>query len=285
MSPRIIAIVSLVLFPICAIEAQSVSLGEVEAQRCEERAAAVRRDVLSKYDDALADLQAALQKAADLEGAIAVRTERARASTEQALDERNYVTEPKALRSLQVQTVTKMQDLLTQLVSDSIPKLVELKRQLTVAGKLDDAVTVRTSIEKLQNTYLPATRVDAGAIVTAETLVLAYAADRSRADKIYKGQKFVVRGIVGGFRVNPTEPKNYQVFLTGGSGNGWVQCELSGGDNRFREEKGTYNVPVLVMSNKDGDAVRVQKGAAFEGRGLCEGWDEAVRISRCELVR
>jgi len=46
--------------------AQAVSVGEGEAKKCEERIAAVQRDVLNKYEDSLAELQATFQTAADL---------------------------------------------------------------------------------------------------------------------------------------------------------------------------------------------------------------------------
>ena len=56
-----------------ALPAQNVNLGESEALKCEEKIASVRRDVLGKYEDSLGELQATLQKAADLEGSLAVR--------------------------------------------------------------------------------------------------------------------------------------------------------------------------------------------------------------------
>ncbi len=264
--------------------AQSPAAAEAELQRCEDRIAAVRRDTFNKYDDALAELQTTLQKAADLEGSLAVRAERQRIGKEQVLTEANFVAEPKALRTLQTQTVGKMQDLVTQLVSDAMPKLVDLKKQLTVAGKLDDAVTVRVAIEKLQNGYLPATRVEPGSNVSADALIVAYGGDRARADKIYKGQKIVVRGVIGAFRPDPADAKNYQIFLTGPAAIGWIQCSFHGGENRFREEK-NGNVPLLAIVGKDGDTVRVQKGSTLDVRGTCEGWDEVVRLGKCELSR
>lgn len=264
--------------------AQSAAAGEAEAQKCEDRIAAVRRDALNKYDDALGELQTSLQKAADLEGALAVRTEKQRVSTEQSLSGDNFVGEPKALRTLQTQTVGRMQELITQLVSETLPRLIELKRQLTVAGKLDDAVSVRSAIEKLQNAYVPAKPLDPGSVVTAESLAVAYAGDRARADKIYKGQKFLVRGVVGAYRPDPADAKLYQVFLSGGPSGVWVQCAFHGGENRFREEK-AYNTAMLVITSKDGEAVRLQKGSALDVRGVCEGWEEVVRLAKCELVR
>ncbi|HYR58113.1 MAG TPA: hypothetical protein VEO95_05770, partial [Chthoniobacteraceae bacterium] len=161
----------------------------------------------------------------------------------------------------------------------------ELKKQLTVGGKLDDALAVRGAIEKLQNTYLPATPVEPGSIVPAEALVVAYAGDRTRADKIYKDQKFIVRGVVGAFRQDPADVKSYQVFFTGGSSGGWVQCNFHAGENRFREEKAAYNVPVLVIIGKDGDTTRLKQGAAVDVRGQCEGWDEVVRLAKCEVAK
>jgi hypothetical protein len=178
-----------------------------------------------------------------------------------------------------------MQDLITQLVSDAVPKLVELKKQLTVVGKLDEATAVRGAIEKLQNGYLPATRAEPGSTVSADALTVAYGGDRVRADKIYKGQKIVVRGVVGAFRPDPTEAKSYQVFLTGGTVGGWVQCSFLSGESRFREEKLGNGVPLLVISGKDGDTVRVQKGLALDVRGTCEGWSDAVQLAKCEIAR
>lgn len=266
-------------------QGQTANVGEGEAQRCEERIAAVQRDTINKYDDALAELQITLQKSADLEGALAVRAERQRIAQDPTLAEKDFVAEPKALRTLQVQTTAKMQDLVVQLVSDTVPKLVELKKQLTVAGKLDEAVAVRAGIERLQNRHLPATRVEAGAIVSADALTVAYGGDRVRADKIYKGQKFIVRGVVGGFRPDPADAKSYQIFLAGGSLGGWVQCSFSGGESRFREEKGGHNIALLAVTGKDGETIRLQKGSSLDVRGTCDGWDEAVRLSRCEIAR
>jgi hypothetical protein len=265
--------------------AQSAAAGEAELQKCEDRIAAVQRDVLNKYDDALGELQIALQKSADLEGALAVRVERQRLAARQALGETDFVAEPKGLRLLQTQTAARMQDLISQLVSDTIPKLVELKKQLTMAGKLDEAVIVRSAIEKLQNGYLPAVRAEPGAIVPADALIMAYGGDRIRADKIYKGQKIVVRGVVGAFRPDPADSKLYQIFLTGGGAGGWVQCSFQGTESRFREEKAGYNVSLLVVTGKDGDIVRLQKGSALDVRGICEGWDEIVRLVKCETTR
>jgi len=264
----------------------TVSPAESEAQKCEDRIASVRRDVLSKYEDSLSELQLTMQKAADLEGSLAVRSERQRVKNDHSLSEKDYVTEPKALRALQTQSVTKMRELIGALVQDTLPRLVEFKKSLTVAGKLDEAVAVRLAIERLQNDHVPLVRADTTSIVPAETLLLAYAGDRARADKTYKGQKINVRGVFGGHRQDPADTKFNQIFLTGGSGSGWVQCSFSASEYRFRDEKNAFGVVSLVITTKDGDStVRLQKGQMVEVRGVCGGLDEVVRLDRCELPK
>ena len=264
----------------------TLSPGEAEAQKCEDKIANVQRDVLGKYDDALGEMQLNLQKVADLEGALAVRTERQRLAKEQALSDKDYVDEPKALRTLQTQMVTKMRELITQLVQESMPRLIEFKKSLTVAGKLDDAVNVRTAIERLQNSHVPVVRAGAGTVVPVETLLLAYGADRSRADKTYKGQKITVHGVLAGYRPDPADANYYLLYLTGGTSTGWVQCSLSASSFRFREDKGSFGAMTFVITTKDGDStVRLQKGQTIDIRGVCDGLDEVVRLGKCEMPR
>ena len=281
------AVLALALSLAPTLAAPAVNLGESEALKCEEKIASVMRDVLGKYEDGLGELQNNLQKAADLEGALTVRTERARLAQEHTLTERNFVAEPKSLRMLQAQQVAKLQELVAQIVQDALPKLIELKKSLTVAGKLDDAVAVRTAIEKLQNSHVPVARADAGSVVPAEALLLAYSGDRSRADKTYKGQKITVRGVVGGYRQDPADAKFYHVYLAGGTGGGWVQCAFSTSEYRFREEKNAFGAVTLVITPKDSDnaTVRIQKGQGMDIRGVCEGLDEVVRLARCEVPK
>ncbi len=276
----------LAVAPVASRGQVTLSPPEAEAQKCEDRIASVQRDILSKYEDALRELQLNLQKAADLEGALTVRAERERLRTEQVLHESHYLAEPKALRALQTQSVEKMRELIAQLLQESLPRLIEFKKSLTVAGKLDEAVGVRTAIERLQNAHLPVTRVGAGTVVPVETLLLAYAGDRTRADKIYKGQKITVRGILGGYRQDPADARYFQLFLAGGSGSGWVYCGLSAADFRFREDKGPFGAVTFVISTKDGETnARLQKGQVVEIRGVCSGLDEVVRLDRCDLPR
>jgi len=260
------------------------SLGESEAKKIEERIATVRRDLLSKYETQLGDLQLQLQKLADLEGAIAVRDERARVHTEQALSDANFATEPKSLRSLQQTTLGKMNDLVSGVVAESLPKLVELKKQLTVDGRLDDALAVRQCIERLQNANVPIRRAEAGSFVPAETLLRAYGADRARADSTYKGVRIAVRGVVAGYKLDPENGKSLLVYLTGGTSTGWVQCSFNLAQWRYREDRSTSAV-ILVLIPKDGSEVRTAKGSQMDILGDCTGWDEVVKLTKCDVPR
>ncbi len=260
------------------------SLGESEAQKIEEKIATVRRDLLSKYETQLGELQLALQKLADLEGALAVRDERTRVHTEQTLSDKNLVSDPKSLRTLQQTTVSKMNELVAGTVAESLPKLVDLKKQLTVDGRLDDAFAVKQAIERLQNANVPIVRADAGSIVPAEILLRAYSADRSRADKTYKGVRIAVRGVNAGYKLDPDNGKNLLVFLTGGTSAGWVQCSFSLAQWRYREDRST-SASVLVLIPKDGTEVRIAKGQPIDILGDCTGWDEMVKLTKCDVPR
>jgi hypothetical protein len=259
-------------------------IGEAEAAKVEDRIASVRRDSLGKYETALGDMQAQMQKAADLEGAIAVRNERARLTKEQALSEKNFVNEPKSLRALQQQTVGRMNDLVSSVVADSLPKLIEYKKQLTIDGKLDDALAVKQAIERLQNANVPISRTEAGSIVTADSLIQSYGADRARADKTYKGVRFVARGVMGGYRLDPADDKSLVVYLAPQSGTGWVQCAFNLALFRYREDhigNGTY----LVLISRDGSEVRLGRGQTVDIVGDCTGWDENVKLAKCDVSR
>ncbi len=260
------------------------SLAESEVQRIEERIANVRRDILSKYENQLGELQLQFQKIADLESAITVRDERTRIHTEQALSELNLAKEPKSLRTLQQTTLTKMNDLVSGTVAESLPKLIELKKQLTVDGRLDDAVSVRQSIERLQNANVPILRAESGSIVPAETLLRAYSADRARADKTYKGVRIAVRGAMAGYKLDPENGKNLLIYLTGGTSTGWVLCSFNLMQWRYREDHSGSGT-ILVLIPKDGAEVRVAKGGQMDILGDCNGWDELVKLTKCDVPR
>jgi tRNA_anti-like len=285
LTPRLFIGCALLYLSAGPLPGQGVSVADAEFQKCQEKIASVERDVLGKYDDLLGEQQATFQKAADLEGALAVRAERERLKTEQSLNDGDLVDEPKALRALQTQFLAREQELVGQLVRDALPKLIEYKKTLTVAGKLDEALAVRTAIENLQNN-LPVVRPQAGTIIPTETLIQAYSGDRPRADKTYKGQKITIHGVIGGYRQDPADARNFLIYLTGGQNGGWVQCSFSSPDYRFREETGSFGATSLVITSKNSEtSVKVQKGQAMDIRGTCQGLDEVVRLNRCDLPK
>jgi hypothetical protein len=280
-----LALIALILMATgTSVRSQTAAAAEAEAAKCLERIAAVERDVLGKYEDSIGDLLLQLQKAADLEGALAVRSERQRLQMERRLTEKHLVNEPRALRTFQQQSIAKMAELTAALVNESVPKLVDMKKTLTVAGNLDEAVTVRGLIEKLQNDHLRVERPENGQFVPAETLLLAYAADRDRADKTYKGVRLAVRGVVGGFRPDPNDNRNYTIFLTKGPNSGWIACSFNTGSLRFREEK-QFNVTFLVITDRNEIVARVQTGQSLDVQGTCDGFEDTIRLSRCDIVR
>jgi hypothetical protein len=244
----------------------------------------VEREVLGKYEDSIGELQLQFQKAADLDGALAVRTERQRLQADHHLTEKNLVNEPRSLRTLQQQTIAKIAELTAALVNETVPKLVELKKALTVGGKLDEAVTVRGLIEKLQNDHVRVERPENGQFVAAENLILAYAADRERADKTYKGVRLSLRGVVGAYRQDPADNRNYIIFLTKGTNGGWIACSFDTGNLRFREEK-QYNTNYLLVFDRNEIIARVQAGQSLDVQGTCDGFQDTVRLSKCEIVR
>jgi len=266
---------------------QPVNVADAEVQKCEDRIASVQRDVLSKYDDALQELMLTSQKAADLEAALAVRTERERVKTEHSLTDGDLVNEPKSLRTLQSQYLAKQNELVGALVRESLPRLIEYKKSLTIAGKLDEAVAVRTAINNLETNHLPIVRPDANSIQPAEAILLAYSGDRTRADKMYKGQKITVHGIVGGYRQDPADARTYLIYLTGPQpGSGWIQCSFTGPDYHFREEPGSFGATTLVAIPRGTEnGIRIQKGQLLDVHGNCQGFDEVVKMTRCDLPK
>lgn len=278
------ALFSTLLVLAATARASDVAVAEAEAAKCREQIAAVRRDVLGKYEDALGELQAQFQKAADLDGALSVRAEKQRVRSERTLGEANFATEPRALRTLQQQTAAKLEELGAGVVAETLPRLVEWMKALTVAGQLDDAVKVRGLIAKLQNEHVPLARPADGGLVTADALVNAYAADRARADKAYKDARVTVRGTVVAFRVDAADSRKATVYLGRAGGTGWVACGFDGGV-RFREEK-AFNSTTLVVTNLAGLAIaRWQAGQTIEIVGKCEGFEDVVRLGKCELAQ
>ena len=88
-----------------------------------------------------------------------------------------------------------MEELTAALVNEAVPKLIEVKKRLTVDGKLDDALAVRALIEKLQGDYMKMARPEPTSLVTADALVQAYSADRIRAPRILDS-RFLLDGVV-----------------------------------------------------------------------------------------
>lgn len=261
---------------------------QVEVERSERNIKAVRVEICNRYEKKLSELRAAFQKAADLEGALAVRAEEQRiaSETDRPLEPRHLVEEPRGLREIQTELVGKQAEMIAQIVVEAVPKLVEMKKNLTVAGKLDEAVEVRAAILRLQDAMSPPQRVAANAQVNVEEVYQAYQSSKERADKIYRGVKVLLRGRVAGVRPDPREPGSLSLVLYGGVEGALVDCAFPVGEYRVREERqGQAVVYVVAHGNNDSGALRVQRGAVAEFAGRCDGSDGGLRFSGCGLPR
>jgi hypothetical protein len=261
---------------------------QVEIEKCERNIKAVRVEICNRYEKKLSELRAAFQKAADLEGALAVRAEEQRIVSEadRPLEPRHVVEEPRGLREVQTELIGKQSEMIAQIVVETVPKLVEMKKTLTVAGKLDEAVEVRSAIQRLQDTLSPPQRLSANAQVSVEEVYQAYQSSKERADKIYRGVKVLLRGRVAGVRPDPREPGSLSLVLYGGAEGALVDCAFPVGEYRVREERqGQAVVYVISHGNNDSGALRVQRGAVAEFAGRCDGSDGGLRFSGCSLPR
>ena len=53
----------------------------------------------------------------------------------------------------------------------------------------------------------------------------------------------------------------------------------------FREEK-QFNTNTLVVSDRGGETLaRLQAGSMVNIQGTCDGFEDVVRLSKCELAR
>ena len=257
---------------------------QAEVERCERRIREVRVEIGNRYEKRLGELRAVFQKAADLESALLVRNEERRlgAEADMPLDSRHLVEEPRVLREAQLELLAKQTEMVTQIVQEVVPRLVDMKKALTVGGRLDEALEVRNSIQRLQDAGAPAQRLSAGAQVIADDVALAYQSAKERADKIYKGVKVSLRGRVAGVRPDAKDPSSNVLVLFGGADGSLVDCSFQSNEYRVREERSAQNVfYVVAHANGDVPVLKVQRGVVVEIQGRCEGSEGGVRFGNC----
>jgi hypothetical protein len=278
----------LTLVPCAGAQLLAKDIVQVELERCERNMKAVRVEIGNRYEKKLVELRAVFQKAADLEGALAARAEEQRilSEPERPLESRHLVEEPRSLKELQLELIGKQTEMIGQIVSEAVPKLVEIKKTLTVAGKLDEATEVRSAIQRLQDAMSPPQRVAPNAQISVEDVYQAYQSSRERADKIYRGVKVLLRGRVAGVRPDPREPGALTLVLFGGVEGALVDCAFPLGEYRVREERqGQTVVYVVAHGNNDAGALRVSRGGVAEFLARCDGSDGGLRFSGCGLPR
>ncbi len=263
--------------------APNADVWKMELKRAEDETRSVRIEIGNLYRRKLADLRAGFQKAADLENALTVR-EQEKHLEESAvpLEAKDVVGAPRSLREAQLELLTRQRDLLGAVLQKALPRLVEAKRALTVAGKLDEASEVLNAIGSLYDTLLGAPEKTAnGTAVLAEDLYMAYQAARKRADQVYKGRTLALRGRALGIRPDPRDSTAVVLVVYAEVEGGFIDCAF-GGNLRVREERQGQNVTFVVSHGPaDANPLRFQKGSGVEVFGKCEGWDEGVRLVEC----
>lgn len=258
-----------------------------EVERCERRIKEVRAEIANQYEIELGKLRVLFQKAADLESALQVREEERRLSQERGLDPANLAQEPRALRELQEKWLGKQKELLNQVLEDSVPKLVDIKKQLTVAGRLDEALEIKGQISQLQSGTGPTQRVSSGERVSVEEVWQAYQTNRERADKMYRGVKLTFFGRVLGLRQDPREASALSLVLSGGADGAYVDCAFSSSDYRLTQQKQGAGMVISATptSNRHGEG-KFAVNTLTEILGKCEGWvDGGLRFSNCTVPR
>ena len=199
-----------------------------DLSKTERRIQEVRVEIGNRYEKKLGELRAAFQKLGDLENSVVIRDEERRlVGSDVALDVQNLVQEPRLLRDAQVELIGRQKEMLSQIVQESLPKLLELKKALTVSGRLDEALEVRRSIADLQDMVSPAEKVDTVTVVSAEDVFQTFQSSRPRADKMYKGRNLVVRGKLAGMRPDPRDPGSSVLVIFGGGEGMFIDCAFS----------------------------------------------------------
>ena len=254
--------------------------------KVERRIQEVRVEIGNRYEKRLGELRASFQKQGDLENAVVIRDEERRlVGADIALDAQNLLQEPRSLRDVQVELIGKQKEMLAQIVHESLPKLLELKKALTVSGRLDEAIEVRRSIADLQDIVTPAEKVENGTVVGAEELFLTFQSSRPRAEKMYKGRNLVLRGKVAGVRPDPRDPSSTVLVVYGGADGMFIDCAFSGEQRVGEVRQGSSVSYSLSKGAGDANAVKLIRGAVVEISGRCEGWDAGVRFGNCSLPR
>lgn len=270
----------------CWAQLSSMEAMRGEVEKSERQIREVRVEIGNRYEKKLAELRSVYQKAADLENALAVRAEEQRVATEpnRPLEGRHLVEEPRLLREAQTELLSKQGEMISQIVQSIVPKLVELKKALTVVGKLDDAVEFRGIIERFQDTASPAQRLSNNSLVTAEEVFQAFQSSGERAEKMYRGPRLNLRGKVAGVRPDPKDTSAFMLVLFGGMEGAFVDCAFVSPEYRVREERVGQNL-FFVVSKNNAEVLRSQRGTVVEILGKCEGAEGAVRFGGCSVVK
>ena len=118
--------------------------------------AEIRQKVITsqaQYAKELEALAKSYQAKGELESVFAVKNEQDRFMNSGRIEDANIVPSPVELRNLQAQYKALPEQIGQQTAKQYLTSLEEKKKNLTVEGKLDEAMAVKKDIEKLQARY------------------------------------------------------------------------------------------------------------------------------------
>ena len=118
--------------------------------------AEIRQKVITsqaQYAKELEALAKSFQAKGELENVFAVKNEQDRFMNSGRIEDANIVPSPEELRTLQTQYKALPEKIGQQTAKQYLTALEERKKNLTVEGKLDEAMSVKKDIEKIQARY------------------------------------------------------------------------------------------------------------------------------------
>ncbi len=122
--------------------------------RCDDEIRKQSAPIRERYQEDLDALAKSYQAQGDLDNLLAVKSEQERFSKSAKIDLPDIVRTPQKLRELQEKYRESFSKTARSVARQHVADLEELKRTLTVDGKLDEAIAVQSQIRALKQKYM-----------------------------------------------------------------------------------------------------------------------------------
>lgn len=237
------------------------------------------------YEKELKEMLTEFQMEGNLEAYLAVREEIRRFERDPTLHSSNLVDFPEELRFLQLEHIR----LDLEIVADAVLGFSELlnpkKRELTIAGKIDEAIVVMNQVSTIREKFKPQLdelrdQLSVDIIpISAENLAKAYARNENRANRMYMGKTVRVTGNVRRIDQSLTDRYDYKIELTAGEHRVPVVVTLNTkGEKKKPDLTGIgSNQQFILMDGEDKLTLRV--GMKITVDGICQGSHVGVQIN------